>query len=115
MHKEQGEHPIDNVTNIRPDLPILFICTESDAIVPYNSTVNLYKKLCKSGHKHVYLLKFKTGKHGKLLWTENGVTFRDVVHAFYAKYQLPHNPKFAQNGKYILELECQPTIEDLKR
>ena len=95
-HKEKGEHPIDNVANIRHDLPIMFVCTESDGIVPCSSTVNLYKKLRQSGHEHVYLLKFKTGKHGKLLWSKNGKKFRNVVHAFYAKYNLPHNPRFAK-------------------
>ena len=113
-HKEEGEHPIDNVIHIRNDLPVMLICTESDEIVPCSSTINLYKKLCENGHKHVYLLKFKTGKHGKLLWTENGIKCRNVVHAFYAKYHLPHNPEFAKQGKNDLEQECQPTLKELQ-
>jgi len=113
-YRENGEHPIDHIENIRQDLPIMIICSEEDGVVPCRSTVNLYKKLLECGHEHAYLVKFDTGKHAKLLWSEHGQQLRNVVHAFYEKYELPHNSEFAHHGQALLET-CQPSLVDLEQ
>jgi len=115
-YQEDGEHPIDNVGNIRHDLPVLFMCSKADGVVPYRSTVDLYKRLVANGHPNVYLVRFETGKHAKLLQSEHGQVCRDLVHVFYEKYGLPHNPAFVtQQARDALANECQPTIEQLQR
>ena len=111
-YKEHGEHPIDTVGNIRSDLPIMIICSQADGIVPCSSTVNLYKKLLENKHEHAYLVKFNTGKHAQLLWSEHGQQLRNVVHAFYQRYGLPHNQTFANRGQKLLEM-CQPSLDEL--
>jgi len=113
QYKKDGEHPINHVGNIDPNLPIMFICTKSDTIVPYNSTLNLYKKIIASGHKHAYIVHFERGRHSDLIRGKDAQKLRNIVHAFYAKYDLPHNQLFAQAGKWTLEHECQPTLESL--
>lgn len=115
QYKETGEHPIDKIVNIKKDLPVLLVCSETDATVPCDSTVNLYKNLKQTGHKHTYLLKFESGGHSRLLWSKHGRKFRNIVHAFYAKYNLPHIPSFAKQGKKYFEQECQPTIQALNK
>jgi len=107
QHDENGKHTIDLIGNIKKDLPILLIGSQEDQAVPIESIINLYKKLLRSGHKHVYLLKLKAGKHSKLLVAQDGEKYQNVVHAFYKKYGLPHDADFAQEGKELLE-KCQP-------
>jgi len=108
-----GQQPINLVDKIRKDLPIIFICSESDNVIKYEASENLYKKLRSLGHKHVYLLKFKPGRHARLLWSKNGEIYQNVVHAFYKKYGLLHNDLFARRGEPYFK-KCQPEIDDLK-
>lgn len=114
QHKKDGICPLDAVSSIQKDMPILLVCSKEDTTVPYQSTVELYKKLKESGHEHVYILILNTGKHSKLLSDILGELYQNTVHAFYKKYNLPHNPLFAAKGQKSLEC-CQPPIETLAK
>lgn len=108
-----GLHPINAVTNIRKDLPILFICSKQDELVPYQCTVNLYHALRQAGHEHAYILILNHGAHGQLLHKSIGSSYQSVVHAFYKKYNMPHDEKLARNGKARLA-KCQPKFDHVK-
>jgi len=103
----KGPRPIDMVSRIKKDLPILIICSEDDDTIRGNSSVKLYKKLCETGHEHAYLLQFKHGPHARLIRSKEGEAYQNVVHAFYEKYELPHNSEFAQKGRLLFE-KCLP-------
>jgi len=76
-----GPHPIDSIQEIPKDLPVLFICTEEDCIIPASSTVRLAHKLVDSGHKQVYLFVYKKGSHGHMI----GSRYKKYVKAFLQK------------------------------
>lgn len=112
-YTSKGIHPVDTIINIRKDLPILFVCSRQDELVPFQCTLNLYHKLCQAGHEHAYILILNQGAHGQLLHKSIGSTYQSVVHAFYQKYDLPHDPMLARYGKSKLA-KCQPKIEHVR-
>jgi len=95
---EDGYHPIDLVSEINEDVPVLFVCTNTDTVVPCESTINLYERLVEAGHEKTHLLVLESGKHAKLLQSKEAETFQNVVHAFYQEYNLPHDKTFAEKG-----------------
>lgn len=97
-YDENGLHPIDMVGHIDKNVPVIFICTKTDSTVSCSSTVNLYKKLIETGHKKAHLLVLDSGRHARLMKSSEGQKMQNVVHAFYKKYGLPHNPEFADQG-----------------
>jgi len=101
--------PIDWVKYIPHDIPILFICTAQDTIVPASSTRKLYARLRKDGHKKVHILEFPEGIHANLVWSIYGREYHTVLHAFYRAYDLPHDEQLAEIGKERFE-RCQPEL-----
>lgn len=110
----QGLQTIDTVHLIRKDLPILIICSNEDTTVPASSSMRLYTKLRATGHNHVYLLALNSGQHSKLLQENDRHTYLCVVHAFYKKYNLPHDASLATQGKKRLQ-KCQPTVYEIEK
>jgi len=111
-YNKNGLHPKDVVEKISKDIPIIFVCSKKDGMIPYQSTINLYKQLIKSGHTYVHLLVLESGNHGFLIWGPDGDKYQNVIHAFYRRYNLPHNEQFATEGQALFE-KCQPTLQDL--
>ena len=110
-YKPDGIRPIDCVSKIRKDLPILIIISAKDGLVPVWSSINLYQELRNTGHTNVYLVIFDDGKHAKLInHPKNGIVYRQVTHAFYQKFNLPHDPQLASLGANLLQ---QPEHETL--
>jgi len=101
-YNRNGIRPIDMVSDIRKELPILIICSKEDPLVPWYSSIQLYKKLKESGHLSVHLFLADHGKHSRILCDQDGNTYQAVVHAFYEKYGLPHNAEFALQGRKYL-------------
>jgi len=99
--------PIDIVDQIPQDLPILIVCSQEDTLVEAKSSIRLYRKLRESGHVHAYLLVLPHGDHAKLLQGPNGDIYEQTVHAFYERYNLPHDPVRAALGRLMLG-QCQP-------
>ncbi len=95
--------------NISKDIPILIICSKEDQLVPLSSSINVYKKLIASGHKHTYIFVTDYGRHAKILRGADGEKYQYVVNAFYKKYNLPYCSTSAAKGEDLLAL-CQPTF-----
>lgn len=105
--KMSGPHPIDHIPEIPSRIPILVICSEEDRLVPCSSSLNIFKKLCLSGHSNSHLLLLNNGKHAAL-FKPDGHKYQDGVHAFYQLYQLPHDQTFAKRGAQYL-VSCSST------
>lgn len=108
-YKRNGWSPKNCVENISKEIPILIICSQEDQTVPCSSSINVYKQLVASGHKHTYILMTDYGKHAQILRGPDGEKYQLVVNAFYKKYNLPHCPISAAHGESLLAL-CQPIL-----
>lgn len=113
-HKPDGIQPIDHVSDISKDIPLLFICSTKDRVIPLPCCINLYKKAIESGHTKVHILITQHGAHGLITISSDGTMMRNVIHAFYKEYGLPHNEQWAHAGKERFK-QCQPTVEELER
>ena len=102
LYNPLGIHPINVVQNIDKNIPILIICSKQDQLVPYTSSVELYKKLIASGHKKTHIRTIDFGKHSKILWDMQQETYRNCTHAFYKKYNLPYITEYADLGALII-------------
>ncbi len=102
QYKKNGMQPINLVSKIRKDLPILIVCSKKDSLVPYHSTVNLCKKLRESGHDKVCLLLVEEGKHGLIIYGKSSNVYQKGIHAFLAKCGFSHDPELARQGKEYL-------------
>lgn len=109
-----GIFPINVAHMIPLNMPILLVHAQTDRTIPIKSSRLIYCALLASGHTNVYLLELEEGNHGKLITGPNGEIFQNVTHAFYKKYNLPHNPLFAQQGEELLK-RCQPSLHDMKK
>ena len=93
--------PLENCITIDPTIPLLFICSYEDSVVPIHSTKRLIHALQKSGHAHVYACTLQKGKHGYLSY-DNQV--QQITNAFLARYNLPHDQNLASAGSKKLSL-----------
>jgi hypothetical protein len=113
-YKPDGLRPIDLVGQIRKDLPILIVCSAQDNLVPVWSSINLYCTLRATDHDNVYLLVLPDGSHAKLITNKMyGPLYHQVTHAFYQKFNLPHDPAAAHLGQKLLKM-CQPDSAALR-
>lgn len=108
-YKKNGMAPINNVDNIPKNIPILLIASKSDESVPCQCTLNLYKALKQKEHKDVYILLLNKSSHVGYICDDkkDKENYENVVHAFYKKFNLPHDKKLAKKGLKKFKL-CSP-------
>lgn len=102
----QGYKPIDLVEKIPHTIPMLFIHSDQDDLIPHKSSENLSQKLAQSGHEVYCLILKGGGQHANILHASQGDLYKNVVNAFYKKLGLPHDAKRAQEGADLLE-QCK--------
>jgi len=107
-YNPNGAQPITNVERIDPEIPMLLICSEQDAVVPASSTKRLYYALRKANKPKVFLLETQYGDHANIIQGQDGTMVRNVVHAFYQTHGKPHNPAWAAEGQARFA-SCQPS------
>lgn len=112
-YNPDGMQPITSAPHIPHTIPVLLVCSKKDDLIPHTSSVNLYKAMRNAGHPNVHLLILDHGQHGFTLWGQDGYLYRNVVHAFYKKHNLPHRAAWAQDGQQYFAL-CQPSLESLQ-
>jgi hypothetical protein len=108
----KGMFPLKTVAEIPHTIPVMLVHSVHDNVVPINSSRRLYCQLAKAGHKQVYLLELASGGHGKALAGADGESYQYAVHAFYKRYNLPHNEVWAKKGENLLKC-CQPDMKDV--
>jgi len=107
-YRPDGPSPIEFVAQISHDMPILLVCSRKDTIVPMGSTIALYNKLRATGHNNAHLLILEQSMHGLVNRnSSDGILYRNVTHAFYKAYNLPHNDNWATAGETAF-LKTQP-------
>lgn len=67
-YNPNGEQPINYINAIHSDIPIAFVCSKKDALIPHKSTMKLYNKLIESGRKKCSLISFGTRYACKFTW-----------------------------------------------
>lgn len=97
-YSNNGAHPIDLITSIDCNIPMLLISQENDYLVPSRLTQLLVDKLLVSGHKRIHHLKLTRGNHGKYIQGEEGLKMQRVSQAFFYYYGLPCDLKSAREG-----------------
>ncbi len=111
-HSLNGLQPIKCVCLIPRRIPILFIAIENDKIVPFSSTLKLYKALKNRGHKKCHLLTIKQGVHARLSKNEKENQILGIVHAFRKFYNLGNYiEQYAQAGRIDFLENTQPVFE----
>jgi len=106
-YTRHGNSPANCLEFIPHDMPILIICSKEDTLVPYTSSMEVYKKLIQTGHKNTYIFVTDHGKHAEIIKGTNGQHYQWVVNAFYKKFNLSYVASDAEKGESILSL-CQP-------
>lgn len=108
-YTRHGNSPANCIENIPQDMPIFIICSQEDHLVPCSSTMNVYKKLIETGHKHTYIFVVPQGRHAAILQGPDGDKYMWTINAFYKKYNLDYCPVSAEKGESLLAL-CQPDL-----
>ncbi len=103
QYNPDGLQPIDHITKIKnKNLPILFIYSKEDILIPWESTYSLFKACKKAGFSAVHAIIIEHGSHGYLLEDKSHHEYTQALHAFYQKYNLPHDSMLAQKGSKLL-------------
>jgi len=83
QYDSYGIHPCDIITDISPDIALLFISSKKDQIIPHISTEFLYEKL--SSRDNVDHLVLNEGAHAELVRRPEYI---QKVHQFYQQHNL---------------------------
>lgn len=108
----KGTFPLENISKIPHKIPIIFVHSKRDKVIPVKCSRALYLKLKQEGHPNTYLVELNSGSHGKLIHGEDSDFYLYCVHAFYKKHGLPHNHECATPGLSLLH-HCQPSISEI--
>jgi dipeptidyl aminopeptidase/acylaminoacyl peptidase len=91
--------PIHDLANIPKNTPIFFIHSKEDNQIPIDGSRNIYNTLVKLGYKYVHLYELEHGEHDQYATGSSQEDYRDALHAFYKKYNLPYHAEYAEQGK----------------
>lgn len=90
--------PIEAAKYLPKDIPLLFIYSHQDTLIPAWSTVNLFRMI---PHQNFQGYQASGGCHCGILGTD--AAYSSVVHAFYKAHSLPCNEAKAAAGKAKFE------------
>ncbi len=107
--KSDGICPLTCANKINKNKPMALITSLADEVVPFKCTLNLYKKLRKSGHRKVHLLILKTSTHNVYGIGSEKEIYQNFMHAFYKNYGLPYIEEFANKGQKTFN-KTQPDL-----
>jgi hypothetical protein len=110
-YDKNGPTPRLFAEEITDDIPLLFVTSLKDGLVPPQGTMSLYNRLKERGFKKVHLLVLKKSIHPCYMISDEDdkKTYGTVVHAFYKHYGLPHNASKAAEGQTAFA-QTQPAI-----
>lgn len=102
-----GIQPDNAIDQIAEDIPMLFVTVENDHMVPLVCTHNLMRKRREKSHEHIHHVHLMQGKHGKLLLGPDAHLYKQTLHSFFARYNLPYDPAYITPMDYVL-LDYRP-------
>lgn len=100
-YNPKGIKPIESILKMSKDIPIIFIHSKKDTIVPIISSIKLFNTLVKFGYKKVHFLELHSAGHNDATISRDASNYQNVVHAFYKHYGLPHESNLAELGKHL--------------
>jgi len=100
---KNGILPINVADKMPKEIPILLVCSNQDDITKSSNSIDLFNKTRSTGHNKVYLLNLQHGEHAGILDSQDGPTYRNVVHAFYRHHNRPFNKTWADAGQERFE------------
>lgn len=104
LYNPNGIKPLFAIQKLPKELPILLVHASTDELIPLQCSRHLYYHLRQNGHRHVYLLELSAGKHANYIFAKDAQKYQETVHAFYKKYNLPHDETLARQGeKYLAD------------
>ena len=85
-----GIKPIKVAKKVPKNIPMLFIHSLQDTLIPYIHSLQLYATLREDGHEDVYLLPLEFGdRHAGLFFRGQGGVARKYLRTFFERYDLP--------------------------
>lgn len=86
--KDPKYSPINMLQKIPHSVPICFITSATDIVVPCEQTIELYTKLKESGHPDVHLLVLKNSRHHAYMFDciEDRKAYKNFIHKIYSQY-----------------------------
>ncbi|MBA3660585.1 MAG: hypothetical protein H0W64_02560 [Gammaproteobacteria bacterium] len=105
QYHNDGPSPAKSVLSFPENIPVVFITSKKDRIVPCASTEKLAYELNAKGKNDVYLLKLENANHVNYMFSnkKDHDTYECFIHAIYEKYGVPYKPELAKLGKPLLE------------
>lgn len=94
-------------------IPMLFIASKEDKVVPPASSVNMYRVLRENGHDEAYIHLLNHGAHGWGMEGADAASYKEVVHGFYRNTGIRHNPEYSRRGIELLRRNCQPDLSSV--
>ncbi len=93
-----GISPLKSVENFPADIPVIFVTSRADTVVPPERTRNLARTLAARGKNDVYLIELSYSSHrGYTVDNEQDrQLYQNALHAIYKKLDLPYIPEYAQ-------------------
>ena len=98
---EDGIAPIKLAKGFPENVPVLFVTSKNDNVVPYASVQSLVHTLKMRGKNPIYMLVLENSSHpGYMMCSKKDAeNYRDCMHALYKQLSLPYIPAYAQLGE----------------
>jgi hypothetical protein len=108
-----GPSPLKSVTDFPEGVPVVFITSKIDTIVPCTNTQNIARALADKGKNDVYLLTLERSSHPNYMFDDRDDHdhYERFIHAIYKKYNLKHDPELASLGEELVSLSTLHEIE----
>lgn len=102
--KLNGLTPEGCVQTFPRNVPVVFITSKLDRVVPAALTLKLAGKLAERGENPVYVLTLEKSRHGNYIFDDakDRAAYENFMHAIYKEYALPYLPDCAEKGKGLL-------------
>lgn len=101
-----GISPLKSVEKFPADIPVVFVTSKIDTVVPPQRTRHLANTLAARGKNDVYLIELSNSCHrGYTVDNDDDIRlYQNGLHAIYKRHNLPYIPEYAQ--------ECEDRVDD---
>lgn len=113
QYDPEGPSPLKSVAQFPEGVPVVFITSKADCIVPCENTTRIAKALAQKGKNDVYLLVLERSSHTCYMFDDptDREKYETFIHAIYKKYRLKHDPDLAARGEPLVESCALHSIE----
>lgn len=104
-YRTDGPSPKTSIENFPENVPVVFITSQIDKVVPPTSVEKLANELNARGQNDVYLLKLKNSSHPNFMFDDqqDRDNYEAFINAIYERYGLPCRSHLAEKGRPLLD------------